>query len=402
MQNNLKSKVSSAKDPDVFKRLRAYAHDLCFKGVHGHRLIYNTCWEDPRLDREVMKLGPASRVAMITSAGCNALDYLLDDPAEIHAIDLNSRQNAVLQLKIVLIQLGLHEELFALFGRGVHPRFSDLYKKVREHLPDYARAFWKNKAHYFSGGVIKGSFYFHGASGDVAWLVRSLMFGNRTIRKHLLELLETRSLADQKTIYAKLEPEVWNWACRALISSPLVMAMIGVPRPQSRLIEQHYPGAMLGFVKDKLRHVFSEIEMSGNYFWRVYLTGSYIPECCPNYLKPGNFAVLQDRVDRIQLHCSSVAAFLTKNRRPFTHFVLLDHQDWMAFHDHDALEAEWRLILKHSRPGARVLLRSAGLDASFLPGWLDGKVRWDSARAGALHLQDRVGTYGSFHFGEVA
>lgn len=397
----MRSRALAGPETDIFKRVRAYAHDLCFKGVHGHRLIYNACWEDPRLDREIMRADRSSRIAMITSAGCNALDYLLDDPAEIHSIDLNSRQNAVLQLKIVLIQLGLWEELFAMFGTGVFRDFSKLYKKVREHLPDYARSFWKNKAHYFKGGAIKGSFYFHGASGDVAWLVRSLMFGNRTIRGHLLDLLSAQGTDEQKAIYAELEPEVWNWACRTLISSPLVMSMIGVPRPQTRLIEQNYPGAMLGFVKDKLRHVFTEIGMRENYFWRVYLTGSYSEACCPSYLKAVNFAVLQDRVDRIQLHCGSMAAFLTKNRRPFTHYVLLDHQDWMAYHDQKALEAEWRLILKHSRPGTRVLLRSAGLDTDFLPAWLHEKVHWLREEAAALHLRDRVGTYGSFHVAEV-
>ena len=217
----MSAKASAGSETDIFKRLREYAHDLCFKGVHGHRLIYNACWEDPRLDRKVMDLGPASRIAMITSAGCNTLAYLLDDPVEIHAIDLNSRQNAVLQLKIVLIQLGLYEELFALFGLGVCPHFSDLYKKVREHLPEYARAFWKNKAHYFGSGPIKGSFYFHGASGDVAWLVRSLMFGNRTIRKHLLELLAVFPVHRRKEA-GRLKP----------VSAPVALAGRSLTKPR--------------------------------------------------------------------------------------------------------------------------------------------------------------------------
>src|SRR5262249_12381767 len=48
-----------------------------FKAAHRRHLIYNTCWEDPRLDRVALDLGPADRVMVITSAGCNALDYLL-------------------------------------------------------------------------------------------------------------------------------------------------------------------------------------------------------------------------------------------------------------------------------------------------------------------------------------
>ena len=30
----------------------------CFNFVHGKNLVYNTCWEDPRLDRVALDLGP--------------------------------------------------------------------------------------------------------------------------------------------------------------------------------------------------------------------------------------------------------------------------------------------------------------------------------------------------------
>ena len=89
------------KSPSISHR----AQDAIFSQVHGGNLVYNTCWEDPRLDREMLNLQPDSRVVMITSAGCNALDYLLDGPAQIHAVDMNPRQNALLQLKIAMIQL---------------------------------------------------------------------------------------------------------------------------------------------------------------------------------------------------------------------------------------------------------------------------------------------------------
>jgi S-adenosylmethionine-diacylglycerol 3-amino-3-carboxypropyl transferase len=297
--------------------------------------------------------------------------------------------------------MGMCEELYALFGNGVHPAFSKLLKSLQSDLPEYARNFWKRNTHYFAKDRFKGSFYYHGASGDVAWVVRSLLFSNRSIRQCLHEMLEAKSLAEQKAIYARLEPAVWNWACRLIIKSPLVMAMIGVPRPQSRLIEEHYPGAMVGFIQDKLRHVFTEIEMQSNYFWRVYLTGSYTPDCCPNYLKEENFPLLRKRVERVHVDTCSLSGLLQQSSAPFTHFVLLDHQDWMAYHDLPALEEEWRLILRQSQPRAKVLLRSAGLDGAFLPAWLQGKVRWHARKTAALHPLDRVGTYGSLHFGEV-
>ena len=33
------------------RTLRKRLHDYAFRKVHGSTLIYNTCWEDPRLDR---------------------------------------------------------------------------------------------------------------------------------------------------------------------------------------------------------------------------------------------------------------------------------------------------------------------------------------------------------------
>ena len=45
--------------------------------VHQHQLVYNTCWEDPRLDRQALELTAEDAVLVITSAGCNALDYAL-------------------------------------------------------------------------------------------------------------------------------------------------------------------------------------------------------------------------------------------------------------------------------------------------------------------------------------
>ena len=51
-----------------------------FNLVHRNNLVYNTCWEDPRLDRVALDLGPEDSVVVITSAGCNALDYALTGP----------------------------------------------------------------------------------------------------------------------------------------------------------------------------------------------------------------------------------------------------------------------------------------------------------------------------------
>jgi S-adenosylmethionine-diacylglycerol 3-amino-3-carboxypropyl transferase len=89
-----------------------------FDQIHSRNLIYNQCWEDPELDNEVLGINPTDRIAMITSAGCNALDYLLRDPARIHCVDMNPHQNALLELKIAALQALPYEQFFEMFGTG--------------------------------------------------------------------------------------------------------------------------------------------------------------------------------------------------------------------------------------------------------------------------------------------
>src|SRR5262245_44464777 len=48
-----------------------------FDRIYQRTLVYNQCWEDPMVDHAALEITPTDRIVMITSAGCNALDYLL-------------------------------------------------------------------------------------------------------------------------------------------------------------------------------------------------------------------------------------------------------------------------------------------------------------------------------------
>ncbi len=384
-------------------RLGNHAHDLLFKTIHQRYLIYNMCWEDPRIDRQLLRLDGDSKVVVLTSAGCNALDYLLDDPAEIHAVDVKHRQNALLQLKLALIERGDFEDLERMFHYGSHPKFRELYRALRPQLPDYAAAFWDKKIAYFDPASRKRSFYYHGTCGAVAWLVsRQLLKSGRKLRTYLFDLLDAETLSDQRALYAKVEPALWGPFSAWLLRQPTALAMLGVPRPQIRLIQECHPGGIIGYISHRLRHVLTEVPIHDNYFWRAYLTGSYTERCKPNYLRQENFTQLCARISRIHAHNATISAFLSARPDAYSHFVLLDHQDWLAWHRPQALEEEWRLILANSRPGSRILLRSASHNADFLPTWVRTALHFFPNITEPLHQQDRVGTYGSLHFAEVA
>ena len=388
--------------PAKRKNILKATHDAVFKRVHGSHLIYNCAWEDPRIDRHLLQLNETSRVVMITSAGCNTLDYLLDSPARIDTIDMNYRQNAVLHLKMALLRQGDHESLFDMFGRGASSRFRSIYNFVRADLPDDARGYWDNNIAMFDPQTMRRSFYYHGTAGSAAWLMMKALFRTRhTLRDLASCLLEAESLEEQADLYKQLEPEMWGWLSRWLVKQPMLMAMLGVPRPQINLIQSQYPGGLSYYIRDKIKHVLTEVPIADNYFWRVYMMGSYQADCCPSYLRRQNTHLLAKHSDRVVTHNTTVSNFLREHPGNYTHFILLDHQDWLAAHDPVALREEWELILQNSARGAKIFMRSAGLTVDFIPEDIVERLKFYPVLTSELHRQDRVGTYGSTHLCEV-
>lgn len=388
--------------------------DKVFSLVHQNNLVYNTCWEDPRLDRVAMRLGPDDTVMVITSAGCNALDYVLDGPRHVHAVDMNPRQNALLQLKIAGIKHLEYEDFFAMFGRGKWPKVQEVYPQIlRPAISPWARGYWDDCLDFFADGWDR-PFYFRGTSGTFAKLINLYIDNIVRVRPALNDLLDAKSLAEQQEIFdERLREQFWTDMIRFAMSRDFTMALLGVPPAQREHLEKQYPGGMLQFLEDCLEAVFAKLPIHDNYFWRVYLTGSYTPDCCPNYLKPEHFAALKaGLVDRVTTHTDSVQGFLEKHHGKISRFVLLDHMDWMVGKNAHFLTTEWQAIVDRAAPQTRLLWRSGGLRTEFVDsvqvvaGGDKREVRelltYDHALAEELHPIDRVHTYGSFHIADLS
>jgi S-adenosylmethionine-diacylglycerol 3-amino-3-carboxypropyl transferase len=379
-------------------------NDKVFRQIHGNSLVYNACWEDPRCDRNILNLNEKSRVAMITSAGCNALDYLLDNPAAIHCVDINPRQNALLHLKIALLQTTDHPTLFEFFGNGTSPKAREVfYDALLRQLPEpYSAQYWERNLHYFNEKGLRKSFYWHGSSGTVAWIIRQWLLSRPKAARLTRRLLESRSVAEQTDWYEQLEPLFLNRFVQWLVQQHLVQSMLGVPKSQQHLAAAIFPDGLFGYIRQCLRHVFTRLPMADNYFWKCYFFGQYEAECCPNYLRPEHFKTLRERVGRIETHTGSLANFLHKNPGQYTHFILLDHQDWLAAkRRRPALEDEWRLIFANAAPGAKVLFRTASFEPDFLPDFVRERVKFDREAAAWSQANDRVGTYAGTWVGTI-
>lgn len=382
-----------------------------FKFVHGNNLVYNTCWEDPRLDLEALELGPQDRVLVITSAGCNALDYALNGPEHVHAVDMNPRQNALLEFKMACIRRLEFEDFWKFFGQGHHPQAAEIYRQtIRSELSSWASNYWDRCLKFFDKP--KRSFYYRGTSGTFARGISFYIDRVAKIRTEINELLACKTVEEQLPVYERIRDRFWSRTMKFALNRDSTLSMLGVPKAQRQQIDKQYPGGILSFIQDSMEAVFAQLPIHENYFWRVYITGRYTEECCPEYLKPDNFQKLKESdVSNVSVHTDSVQGFLEKTDHQISRFILLDHMDWLSEHLFPMLELEWQAILNRATPNARILWRSGGLKTDFLDRvsvLRDGKetalpelLTYQEEQAARLHKLDRVHTYGSFYIADL-
>lgn len=339
----------------VSRRVRTGLSDALFTRVHGNNLIYNMCWEDPRLDREAMALDRNSRIVVITSAGCNALDYLLDEPAEVLAVDMNARQNALLALKVSGLRSLEFEDLFRFFGDGWHPQAERVYRTaLRPGLEPGMQRFWDAHIEMFQSRGARKTFYYRGTCGALAWAVMRHFRSLPGVGPALDTLLEAPTLAEQQRIYFPIEERLWTGLVGKASRTDLFSSLLGVPESQRSLVEASHSGGFMGFIRESVKQVLAYRPIGDNYFWRGYIRGQYSASCCPEYLKPSQAERLRSLVDRLTIRTGTVTSVLqAQGDASVSHFVMLDHQDWMAAHAQEALAEEWSEILRSGRRGGQ-------------------------------------------------
>jgi S-adenosylmethionine-diacylglycerol 3-amino-3-carboxypropyl transferase len=303
---------------------------------------YAQLWEDGDVLVEALGEQRGKTLVSICSAGDNALAMLTLDPARVVAIDLSPAQIACLRIRMAAYRTLDHAGLIELLGSRSSNRRAELLDRVCRTLDDADQAFWASRrdevVRHGLGGVGKFERYF------------------RIFRRWLLPLAQSRSTIDDvfvpkiKGARQRFLDERWNnWRWRLLLRfffSNLVMGRLG----RDKAFFEHVEGSLAEHVARRIRHAAVDLDPSGNPYLHWILKGNH-GAALPLAWREEHFDAIRDRLDRLDLRCGALEAFVATGERA-DGFNLSDIFEYMG---EDVFADVYGSILGAAKPGARLV-----------------------------------------------
>jgi len=370
---------------------------LAFSG-----LVYPQIWEDPVVDLEALDLKAGEHLVAIASGGCNIQSYLTAAAVTVTAIDLNPAHIALNKLKLAAAQ---HLPDYAAFHRffaeaDARENIRAYFSYIQPHLDAPTRKYWesRDKIGRRRIGYFGRNLYRHGLLGSF------IGAGHLIARMHgrnPRNLLKAKSRAEQRQIFdQELAPLFEKRHIRWLMDRPSALFGLGIPPSQFEALKGN-EAKMATVLRARLERLACGFDLADNYFaWqafgRRYASGGSGP--LPPYLQRPHFETLRARAKDVEVvHASFTEYLAARPAASCDGYVLLDAQDWMT---EEQLTELWTEIARTSKPGARVIFRTAG-EETILPGRVPDAIldrfSYDAERCRELTGKDRSSIYGGFH-----
>lgn len=339
--------------------------------------LYNIAWEDPLVDYELLEMNKEDDIFYITTGGDNALTYLSKGVNSVTCVDLNPRQNYLMDLKASCVQAFDREEFFEIFGNDNMQYLKSNFHKVKPYMSS-------ETVDYFNTRGFPKSFIYSGSSGFAAKYLHKIIpvfWGWRKLVNNEVSLSE---FLDSKRLICRVFRYIFKF------TAPLQ----GVPKKQ----RDYVLSDDRAFEKTAVR-MFGCIEIDKNYFYYPYLTGKMNRNACFDYMKPGYYENLKLALSegRLDFHTATIENYLSNTAKKFDKFVMLDHYDWMS---DDQIEKEYQAVIKAAKQDSLMLFRSASPTMVYTPFkknkfLISEEVTLDMTYNGKKVPNDRVGTYAS-------
>ncbi|MEB3198774.1 MAG: DUF3419 family protein [Candidatus Sericytochromatia bacterium] len=304
---------------------------------------YSACWEDPAVLRAALRVQSGDRVLSIASAGCNLFALLLDDPAEVLAVDFNPHQLALVRLKMAAMTVLPREELLELLGVRPSRRRWASYLQLRSLLPPADQVFWEARRPLLERGLHR-----LGRTDryllSFGRLVRAV-FGTSSVKR----LFAFEDLAAQHRHYrTQWDGRRWRLLFRLVFHRQVLMR--AKDPSHFRYVEADHFGLR---IHERVDRLFASGLLSENYFVALILRGAYLEDrALPPYLSEEALPIVRARLNRIELRCASLSeAIASHGSRHFDAFNLSNLYDWLS---DDARAQSLRDVVSAAREGARL------------------------------------------------
>lgn len=309
------------------------------------KVNYASFHEDSNSERRALKLQNQDRVLCLTGSGARPLDLLLDQPAEVVAIDWNPAQSHLLELKVAVLRQLPYQQGLTFLGFQTSNQREQIYSTLRSELSTSAQKYWDQN----TASIRRGVFF------DGRWekfLRRASWFARLTRRKLVDELLNADDISSQHRIWVdKWDNRIWQTFLSVATNRFLVQHLLREPGLEfipndlsiSKYITERFEQASSSFL-------FRE----SPWIWALFKGRIDQQGPLPEHLKPENFELLRSRLSSISIVTDSLQSYLHTNHSPFDAFSL---SDFSSYCDQSTYNSLWEALLNRSSVNARLCER---------------------------------------------
>lgn len=306
------------------------------------QIVYSAANEDPSSEIKALNLNKKDKVLCVSGSGARALDLLTQQPEKIVSIDMNPRQNFLLELKREAIRSLSYQDFLAFLGVHYTQQRLSLYQQLRDGLSSQARNFWDAEQKKIAAGVLY--------CGRWEQYLRILSKYFHTRRPLLRQLFTAQDLYTQNKIWQKWDSLSWHWGLKT-ISSPFVWKYL-LREPGYAFVDKTFDIA--GYLQGRFRNLAKTSLFSHNPYMHLIVFGKYPVEALPLHLQEESFPVLRASLDRLEIVTSSLQEHMEAQQDTYTAFSLSDFSSYAGADDYKNI---WQGIIHSAKTAAKVCER---------------------------------------------
>ena len=358
------------------------------KSVDPDLIAYSTLWEDHNVLVKALAIDSSDNILSITSAGCNILSMLLENPNSITAIDLNPSQTAFFKLKLAGIKYLEHENFLKLFGYIPSSIAWDIYLELQDCIDIDTREYFDSRKEYFQTGLChsgKLEKYFRGFAQKIS--------GSSKNVSEINAILTQSSLGEQKENLAKLFTTEFNQAFLDYFDQSNQSKHGRDQEKYKHVKEENIAKCLL----ERFQNCANTLLLADNFYTQYLMTGNYlsIDHSYP-YLQDENFKKLKTLIHKVKVVTEQIEEHMSScPHGTYTKANLSDIFEYMSQEDADLLLTQ---IAKQMNPGSRLAYWNLYIERNSQN--VTSLKRLDKLSQ-ELKSMDRVWFYKNFHVDEV-